>query len=82
MVLMIFMSRDGYSQQMTTEEFLRLRQTIKFDRRLNGYLRLQRPGSCFPRDWRKKMEIAEIYTRRETTRTLGTSRSMYQPVEM
>jgi hypothetical protein len=60
-VLVMFMGCDGYSEQMSTEEFPRLRETVKPDAWLKAYLRLQRTGSRFALDRRKKMEIAEIY---------------------
>jgi hypothetical protein len=55
------MGRDGYSQAMSTEELPRLRETVKLDACPKGYLRLQRTGSRFALDRRKKMEILEIY---------------------
>ena len=57
----MFIGRDGYSEQMTTEEFPRLREPVKLDACPKAYLRLQRTGSRFTLDRRKKMEIAEIY---------------------
>jgi hypothetical protein len=60
-VFVMFMGRDGYSQEMATEEFPRLQPTVKLDGRPNDYLRLQRTGSRFALDRRKKLEIAEIY---------------------
>ena len=60
-VFVMFMGRDGYSEQMSTEEFPRLRETVKLDACPKAYLRLQRTGSRFALDRRKKMEIAEIY---------------------
>jgi hypothetical protein len=60
-VFVMFMGRDGYSEQMSTEEFPRLRETVKLDACSKAYVRLQRTGSRFALDWRKKMEIAEIY---------------------
>jgi len=61
-VFVMFMGRDGYSQEMSTEEFPRLRETVKLvDAYPKAYLRLQRTGSCFALDRRKKMEIADIY---------------------
>jgi hypothetical protein len=46
---------------MSTEEFPRLRETVKLDACPKAYLRLQRTGSRFALDRRKKMEIVEIY---------------------
>jgi hypothetical protein len=60
-VFVMFMGRDGYSEKMSTEEFPRLQQTIKLDACPIAYLRLQRTGSRFALDRRKKTEIAEIY---------------------
>jgi hypothetical protein len=60
-VFVMFMGRDGYSEEMATEEFPRLQQTIKLDACSIAYLRLQRTGSRVALDRRKKMEIAEIY---------------------
>lgn len=60
-VFVMFMSRNGYSEQMSTEEFPRLRETVKLDACPKTYLRLQRTGSRFALDRRKKMEIVEIY---------------------
>ena len=60
-VFVMFMGRDGYSEQMSTEEFPRLRETVKLDACPKAYLRLQRTGSRFVLDRRKKMEVAEIY---------------------
>jgi hypothetical protein len=60
-VFVMFMGRDGYSEQMSTEEFPRLRETVKLDACPKAYLRLQRTGSRFALDRRKKMDIAEIY---------------------
>jgi hypothetical protein len=57
----MFMGRDGYSEVMSTEEFPRLERTVKLDACPIAYLRLQRTGSRFALDRRKKMEIAEIY---------------------
>ena len=56
-----FMGRDGYSEEMSAEEFPRVRQTVKLDACPIAYLRLQRTGSRFALDRRKKLEIAEIY---------------------
>jgi hypothetical protein len=44
---------------MTVEEFPRLRETVKLDACPIAYLRLQRTGSRFALDRRKKMEIGE-----------------------
>ena len=60
-VFVMFMGRDGYSEQMSTEEFPRLREAVKLDACPKAYLRLQRTGSRFALDRRKKIEIAEIY---------------------
>src|SRR4051794_4102609 len=60
-VFVMFMGRDGYSEQMSTEEYPRLRETVKLDACSKAYVRLQRTGCRFALDWRKKMEIAEIY---------------------
>lgn len=60
-VLVMFMGRDGYSQEWSTEEFPRLRETVKLVACPKAYLRLQRTGSRFALDHRKKMEIAGIY---------------------
>ncbi|ANY83194.1 hypothetical protein BB934_33980 (plasmid) [Microvirga ossetica] len=60
-VFVMFMGRDGYSDIMSTEEFPRLRETVKLDACPKAYLHLQRTGSRFALDRRKKMEIAEIY---------------------
>jgi hypothetical protein len=46
---------------MSTEEFPRLQQTVKLDACPKAYLRVQRTGSRFALDRRKKMEIVEIY---------------------
>jgi hypothetical protein len=60
-VFVMFMSRDGYSEEMSPEEFPRLQQTIKLDACPNAYRHLQRTGSRFALDRRKKTEITEIY---------------------
>ncbi|WP_114948251.1 hypothetical protein [Microvirga calopogonii] len=60
-VFVMFMGRDGYSQEMSSEEFPRLRETVKLDACPKAYLRLQRTGSRFALDRRKKMDIVEIY---------------------
>jgi hypothetical protein len=60
-VFVMFMGRDGYSEEMSAEEFPRLQQTGKLDACPIAYLRLQRTSSRFALDRRKKMEIAEIY---------------------
>ena len=60
-VFVMFMGRDGYSQVMSNEEFPRLRETVKLDACPKAYLRLQRTGSRFALDRRKKMDIVEIY---------------------
>ena len=60
-VFVMFMSRGGYSEEMSTEEFPRLQQTVKLDACPKAYLRLQRTGSRFALDRRRKFEIAEIY---------------------
>jgi hypothetical protein len=60
-VFVMFMGCDGYSREMSTEEFPRLRETVKLDACPKAYLRLQRTGSRFALDRRKKMEIVEIY---------------------
>jgi hypothetical protein len=60
-VFVMFMGRDGYSEEMSTEEFPRLRQTVGLDACPKTYLRLQRTGSRFALDRRRKMEIIEIY---------------------
>lgn len=57
----MFMGRDGYSQETSTEEFPRLRETVKLDAGPKAYLRLQRTGSPFALDRRKRMDIVEIY---------------------
>lgn len=58
-VFVRFMGRDGYSDVMAVEEFPRLRETVKLDACPIAYLRLQRTGSRFALDRRKKMEIGE-----------------------
>ena len=60
-IFVMFMGRDGHPEQMSTEEFPRLQQTVKLNACPKAYLRLQRAGSRFALDRRKKMEIAEIY---------------------
>ena len=60
-VFVMFMGRDGYPEEMSIEEFPRLQQTVKLDACPRAYLRLQRTGSRYALDRRKKMEIAEIY---------------------
>jgi hypothetical protein len=60
-VFVMFIGRDGYSERMSIEEFPRLRETVKLDACPKAYLRRQRTGSRFALDWRKKIEIAEIY---------------------
>jgi hypothetical protein len=60
-VFVMFIGRDGYSEEMSIEEFPRLRQTVKLDACPIAYLRLQRTGSRFALDRRKTMEIAETY---------------------
>jgi hypothetical protein len=60
-VFVMFMGRDGYPEEMSAEEFPCLLQTVKLDACPIAYLRLQRIGSRFALDRRKKMEIAEIY---------------------
>jgi len=64
-VFAMFMGRDGYPEEMSTEEFPRLQQAIKPDACPTAYLRLQRTGSRFALDRRKKIEIAEIYHKAE-----------------
>ena len=59
-VFATFMGRDGYPEEMSTEEFPRLQQTVKLDACPTAYLRLQRTGSRIALDRRKKMELAEI----------------------
>lgn len=46
---------------MSTEPFPRLRQTVQLNACPIGYLRLQRTGSRYALDRRKKLEIAKIY---------------------
>ncbi|WP_322883893.1 hypothetical protein [Microvirga lotononidis] len=60
-VFVMFMGRDGYSAEMSTEEFPRLREAVKLDACPKVYLRLQRTRSRFALDRRKKMDIVEIY---------------------
>jgi hypothetical protein len=60
-VSVMFIGRDGYSKQMSTQEFSRLRETVRLDACPKAYLRLQRTGSRFALDWHNKIEIAEIY---------------------
>ena len=60
-VFVMFRGRDGYSEERSPEEFPRLQQTVKLDACPMACLRLQRTGSRFALDRRKKMEIAEIY---------------------
>jgi hypothetical protein len=60
-IFVMFMGRDGYSDVMAVEEFPRLRETFKLDACPTAYLRLQRTGSRFALDRRKKPESAEIY---------------------
>jgi hypothetical protein len=60
-VFVMFMGRDGYSREMSCEEFPRLGETVKLDACPKAYLRLQRTGSRFALDRRKKMDILEIY---------------------
>jgi hypothetical protein len=60
-VFVMFMGRDGNSPEMSAEEFPHLRETVKLDACQKAYLRLQRTGSRFALDRRKKLEIAEIY---------------------
>jgi hypothetical protein len=55
------MRHDGYSEEMFTEEFPRLHQTVKLDACPIAYLRLQRTGSRFALDQHKMMQVAEIY---------------------
>ena len=57
----MFMRRDGYSAEMSREEFPRLRETVGLDGSPLKYLRLQRTGSRFPLDRRKKVMIALTY---------------------
>jgi hypothetical protein len=45
----MFICRDGYSKQMSTEEFSRLRGTVKLDACPKAYLRLQWTGTRFAR---------------------------------
>jgi hypothetical protein len=40
-VFVMFMGRDGYSEEMSIEEFPRLRQTVKLDACPVAYFRLQ-----------------------------------------
>jgi hypothetical protein len=40
-VFVMFMGRDGYSEEMSIEEFPRLRQTVKLDACPVAYVRLQ-----------------------------------------
>jgi len=60
-VFVMLVGRNGYSQAMSTEEVPRRRETVKLDACPKAYLRLQRAGSRFALDRRKKMEIAEIH---------------------
>jgi hypothetical protein len=78
-VFVMFMGRDGYSEEMSTEEFPRLQQTVKLDACPKAYLRLQRTGSRFALDragsWKLQKSTIRLGNMRITANALRLASS-------
>ncbi|WP_262265871.1 hypothetical protein [Microvirga yunnanensis] len=72
-VFVMFMGRDGYSEEMSTEEFPRLQKTVKLDACPLAYLRLQRTGSRFALDRRKKGRLQKSTIKQGNMRITATA---------